>query len=727
MKRKLIAVLIANLFAASSIAHAEEDLKWTGEVTLGGRGVSIKANDPSKFREYRDLDDDPITVIDVRSENDTRRYNIFLENIGRDDQYIDIRGVRFGAWKFRLYDNELRHNFGLGPGALSPYSGIGSDTLTSTFPRTVVSTWNPFDDSLKRRDIGGLFEWSGQSQWYFRTEANEVSRDGIKVIGGAQGTSPGNGNIDLPSPVDWKTRNISGEFGYQARDRHFAVVAMYSDFDNDNDILRWSNGFFAPASPTNYDRSVLPPDNKLWKIAANGSVRGLPWSSALSGRATYSRLTNDVGVLPTMLAASPAAPAPQIGTNPSTGASASLFSGEVVSTTASLALNSQPMRALDTRLYYNYRRKDNNSTQLAFTPTAASGLQCGGGPCEPELFDYTKHNLGGEAYYKVNSDNRAGGGYDYYHTERERPDFPKTIDNKYFVEWKNSSFDSVDSSLKYQYLQRRSVAFPFADPGNPIDAFVRRFDYANVNQHLAKLRFDVNPSAMLDLGFDVILKKNDYKDTPLGRTKDWRQEYYASVGFGDLKSLRVTFFGDLELVKYDSQHRVGVCDPDPGAPPQAGAGTGASPCSPPGAVPPPHTTYTWSADNKDRSWQVGTAADWVLHEKLTLKASLVWAETKGTVDFAAQPGTLLAVPFLPIENQDNTRRIALNVRGIYDYSERWRITAGYAFESYRYDDIGYNDFRYVIPAGAQTSYFTGQTAFQPSTAHIVYASGTYRF
>ena len=126
-----------------------------------------------------------------------------------------------------------------------------------------------------------------------------------------------------------------------------------------------------------------------------------------------------------MLAASAAPPAPQVGTDPLTGASASLFSGEVVNTTLSASLNSQPMRALDTRLYYNYRRKDNNSNPTCFTPTAASGLRCGGGPCEPELFDYTKYNLGGEAYYKVNSDNRVGGGYHYYHTERGRPDFPK--------------------------------------------------------------------------------------------------------------------------------------------------------------------------------------------------------------------------------------------------------------------------------------------------------------
>ena len=729
MKRKLIAVLLINLLAAS-LTHAQQGLRWTGEASFGLRLVDENARDPSKFREYRDLDDDPITVLDVRGENDERRYSLFLENITQDDRYIDIRAVRFGIWAFRLYDNELRHRFGSGPGALSPYAGVGGDTLTATFPRLNVGTWNPFDDSLKRRDTGLAFEWAAQSPWYFRADGNQVSRDGVKVIGGSQGTSPGNGNVDLPAPVDWKTRNVSGEVGYQAQDRHFAISAFYSSFENRNDLLRWSNGFFAPAAPMNYDRSVLPPDNELFKIAANGNLRGLPWGSTLAGRITYGKLTNDVAVLPTMLAASPPLPAPQVGTNPSTGANVPLFQGEIVTTTASLSLNSHPMRALDTRLYYNYREKDNDSTHVTFTPTAASGLQCGGQPCEPELFGYSKHNAGVEANYRLGGGHRIGGGYDYYRTERDRLDFPKTIENRYFVEWRNSSLDYLDTRVKYQYLQRRSVAFPYADPGNPIDAFVRRFDYANLNQHSAKFRFDVNPMPLLDLGFDVILKHNDFKDTPLGRTKDWRQEYYASVGFGDPNSLRVAFFGDLEVVKYDSRHRVGVCAPDPDAPPQSGSGTGASPCSPPGAVPPPHTTYTWTADNEDRSWQVGAAVDWLPYEKLTIKGSLVWAETKGSVDFAAQPGTILAAPFLSINNFDNTRRLALNLRGIYDYTQQWQFTGGYAFERYRYDDVGYNGFAYVIPAGAgftQTSYFTGQGAFQPYNAHIFYTYVTYRF
>ena len=111
----------------------------------------------------------------------------------------------------------------------------------------------------------------------------------------------------------------------------------------------------------------------------------------------------------------------------------------------------------------------------------------------------------------------------------------------------------------------------------------------------------------------------------------------------------------------------------------------------------------------------------------------MYAETRGTADFAAQPGTILAAPGLVgIGNFDNTRRIALNMRGIYQADKNWKFTGGYAFEQYRYNDVGYQGFQYTIPAGTaptftSTSYYTGQLAFQPYTAHIFYLYGTYRF
>src|SRR6185503_13170185 len=153
MKRKLIAVLVSNLFVGCTVGYAQETgLKWTGDVSVGLRYVNVNATDSSKFREYRDLDSGVTTALDVRGENDTHRFTLFAENIAKDDQYIDIRATRFGMWKLRLYDNEVKHRFGSGPGARSPYAGIGSNTLTATFPNANVSSWNVFDDSRERRD-----------------------------------------------------------------------------------------------------------------------------------------------------------------------------------------------------------------------------------------------------------------------------------------------------------------------------------------------------------------------------------------------------------------------------------------------------------------------------------------------------------------------------------------------------------------------------------------------
>jgi len=361
---------------------------------------------------------------------------------------------------------------------------------------------------------------------------------------------------------------------------------------------------------------------------------------------------------------------------------------------------------------------------VIFSPTTASGLRCSGQPCVPELFHYEKHNAGVEADFRINPQNRLSGGFDYTKVDRERIDFDENKDHKYFVQLK-SSLGIVDARVKYQYLERRSHHTGLS--ADAIDAFVRRFDLANVDQNLFKVVVDVSPIPLLDLGAEAIYKKNDYKDTVLGRTEDERQEYYLSAAFGDPKAFRVIVFGDVEYSYYDSLHRVGTGNPDPSAPP---SGT------------PFSTTYTWSARNKDRSWQAGAAADWLLMERLSLKASLVWDRTKGTADFAAQAGTALAPGALrPINNFDNTTRRSANLKGTYRFTKNWDFTAGYAYERYSYSDIGFDcpspaiasqpACPYVvntIPAGGtSTSYLTGQSAFQDYKVNIVYFVATYRF
>ena len=163
-------------------------------------------------------------------------------------------------------------------------------------------------------------------------------------------------------------------------------------------------------------------------------------------------------------------------------------------------------------------------------------------------------------------------------------------------------------------------------------------------------------------------------------------------------------------MKLDSFHRVGTGIANPAA----------------GFVPP--STYNWEARNEDKSWQLGIGAQWRQFERLTWHSNLLYGRTEGQADFTAfAPAAAVTGGLLPA-HFDNTKRWALNLKGVYQYTKQWQFTGGYAFEQYKYSDIGYDNFRHTIAGtGNQESYFTGQNAFQPYTAHILYVVGTYRF
>ena len=376
-------------------------------------------------------------------------------------------------------------------------------------------------------------------------------------------------------------------------------------------------------------------------------------------------------------------------------------------------------------MYFNWVKEENDSTHISFNPppNAVSGLRGGAtganvncdaaglNPCTPELFEYEKRQIGAELGWRVTPANKLTAGLEYTDYERERADFQENEEYRVFAEWKNSTFDWMTSRLKYQYMHRTGEFNPHPEvlAANPMDLFVRRFDVANVDQNLVKAAFDFTPAPLFDLGVEVIYKENRYQDTPLGRTEDTRYEVYGSVGYGDPKRWRVHLFGDVEYVKFDSRHRVGTGNPDPATPPNA-------------------TTYNWTSKNEDDSWQVGIGFDWAVMTRLMLKASLIYAETDGHTDFTVQAGGD-PTPRPAIEASDDTTRVAFNLRGIYELSRAWQLTAGYAYEKYRFSDIAYDGTRYVVGALASntSSIVTGQFSFQNYEAHIAYLVGKYRF
>src|SRR5450432_1405179 len=368
MSAKLPA-LISGLLVAAPAFGQDTDWKIEGSASLGAiSNTSRNTKDKSKEEEYRDLGSGVLSDVFVRGRSGQTWFDGYGENFGRDDQSLMLRGGVYELFRYRIYGDSLRHNFLLG--GRTPFAGTGSNNLTATFPKPNPASWNLIDIGYKRTDNGGYFEWQGLAPWYFRVDANQVKFEGTKIGSGANGTSPGNGFVDLAIPVQYKTSNASVEGGYNAGNMNFSLSYLYSKFENDFTTLSWNNPFFA----NNVDTTYLPPDNSYQRITANATFRGLPLQSTFAARYTWSEGKSDADLAQTALN----------GTTPNffgpTLSNVSHFSGRVENQTVTLALASHPAATVDTRVYYNYYKRNNDSTDVIYGATSI--VNCSGGPCE---------------------------------------------------------------------------------------------------------------------------------------------------------------------------------------------------------------------------------------------------------------------------------------------------------------------------------------------------------
>lgn len=132
MQRKLIAVLIANLFVGGAVYA--QGFTLNGEVGAGGIAVNDRTQDASKLNEYRDLEPGVLSIIDLKGRAPRYYVNFYGENLGRDDMFLKLDGGSYNLFKYALYSDSLTHNFGFN--LRSPYGGLGSANVTA--PLTYV-------------------------------------------------------------------------------------------------------------------------------------------------------------------------------------------------------------------------------------------------------------------------------------------------------------------------------------------------------------------------------------------------------------------------------------------------------------------------------------------------------------------------------------------------------------------------------------------------------------
>jgi hypothetical protein len=713
MKSRSPVFLMTVLAASVSAALAQEVPPFTGSVSLTGVSTHVTSQNRFRFEEFRDLDSGVTGGFDVRTQSSDWYHRFFGENLGRDDQFEQAKGGKYGVFNKNYYGDDIIHNLTFG--AITPFSGVGTNNLTFTGtppPATNPALWNGFDYRVKHRNVGGVVEGqlAPDSPFYVRVAANRKKSDGIRPLG-EPGTSPGGPNYELPAPIDWRTTDVSGEFGYSTKTMHFSVTALWSKFEDANDFLFWR----APVVVTgaNQEISTISADNNLRRLAFNGVVKQMPLDSTLAVRATYTKLTNSFPIGTTYINISGTTGNLRLA-NPSEPT----FEGEVVNKSFSVAYNSNLARDWSSKVYYNWYKRDNNSTEVVFRPSGpGSGGTCDFNPvtgaalttCSTEFLRFEKKNVGAEVQWRIARANKLTLGLDYLDTERERIDFDRSKETRATIEWKSGSWDVADVRLKYIHLNRKSDFLEggaLTTTGTP-DIFARnlfRFDAAPLDRDTIKLVLDANPLPLLDLGGELAYKHNRYKDTLLGRTSDTRQEIAVSASYGP-PELRFTAFADYEHTVYDSRHWVGATTTFPNS---NAAGT----------------TFLWQSDVKDKNYLVGVAADWRALERLRIVGSAIWQKADGSVDFAAFSTTRIPSN---ITAYDNFTKKTLNVKGMYAATKQLDVTVGAAYEKYDYSDIQMDAYIYNLRVGANQSYLSGAYAFPNYKASIVYATLTYRF
>ena len=710
MKRILIyTLMLCSLLLLTNSLYAEDNKPFSGEINAAGKLADINGN-KAKFNEYRDIKDGIYGEIKLKYDVDKYFLKFKASDIGYDTQSYKLDGGMWGKFKLYLKYNEIPHNFTYD--AKTIFSGAGTNRLTtgSRFIFATPSTYTPtnlFDYSLKRKQAETGVKIEMLKPFYVDVSFAREERDGIKPTAAALTTGGGSYFIEMPEPVDYVTDNLKAELGYAKNPLFLSLTYFYSEFSNDNQRLFFKNPYDANTfGASKDDYLTLPPDNKYNNISFKGKVK-LPLDSALSVKLVRSETKSDYDLLDYYVRS-------VAGGIRNVTLSDSKFDGKLVANSYAVTLTSRPLDFLGAKVFYKYYDKDNKSDQISHTDSGVNG----GNPFKNHLFDYKKKNYGVEFDVKLPASFSFMPAYSYLNTERHRGDLPETTDHTYSLALKWSGVDFMTAKVAYERLNRSAEhkvgTTLFATDqatANVVEKYIRRFDAAPMERDTYKASVDIYPLETLSLGLSYKQKKSDYTDTVLGLKEDKAQEYGIDADWKASSLISLNGYAEYEETKATQVQRysvpAGTLDPN-----VAGSAN----------------SYNWKVVNKDKTYNYGAGAEvYAIPKKLTFKLQYDYVKSDGLADFSFFDYTPATTG--DVSNVDDYRKTAVTLKTKYDVNKKLAVTAGYAYEQYKYRDIAVDGYLYTYNGGTNTSIssLTGAYSAPSYSANVVFAAVTYKF
>ncbi len=685
---------------------------------IGGTAEVVDVNgSKAKFSEYRDMVNQGGFYDNIRLGYDSDDFFLKFRSsdMGYNTQSYNLDTGMYGKFKFNAFENSIVHNTTFG--ALTPYSGVGGNSLTTTLnashlpANTNPSTWNSFNYSIQRNQYGGGLKVDLLNPFYVDFSAAREDRSGLLPY------SNGNG-IEIPAPVQYETTNYIGEIGYRAKPLFAALTFSYGDFTNSNQTMLIAGS--GPISNSTASLMSLPPDNHFYKLGFKGVLQ-LPLNTRFNVSLANSRESSSFNLSP-ILNFNNSVPG-----NAQTTLSSTTFNGRKDVENYAFSLTSNPVRFLDVKLFYKYYSTTNKSDTI---------YQTIAGNTPPTivvpLFDYKKNNYGADFGFKLPAQFRLNAGYSYIDTDRIRPDIPSTKDNVYSAELKWNGLDFLTPKMGYEHLAREAIiGSPYA-----IDSTTSHinypqftiFDAATQRRDTYKVAADSSPLDNLNVGIAYKYKKSTYPDVLLGVQNATTNELetYGDYLIGGIVRLNAYF--DLQYIKQnlhdcDTTSASGVCNTS------SDFYTSSS-----------NNGYLWNLSQKDNTYEFGAGVDvYLVPKKLTLRVQYDYVNSDGTEDFgffSAVPnqvgGVNSNVASGPVGNPnlgdvDAYHKSSLMCKLSYALSNSFTMAVGASFEQFKYNDYALSNPNYQYFNAASNTYLTGAYANPSYNASIVFLSAAYKF
>ncbi len=664
-----------------------------GYVELGAIWVS---DESLWFGQYTGLTEDEfyaLANLDATAKIDnTTRTRLLMEDMGLESRSIHFswseweRFRAFVSWdELPNYRHKARVVFREAntPNLTVPenwFDNVPPPINTTRDMDKLFTSLNTIDIRTKRKQLGFGGRLKLKAPWVIDGSFKSIKKQGLRPLGGALGTSPGNTRASLlPEPVDWTDRQLDFSLGYGGKSGQIDLKYHGSFFRNAFDALRWESPFsgLGNARFTNGQLS-LTPKNQFHQISLSGNYLLSPSTrTRLSAVYSYGLMLQDDSFLPYTI-------------NPG-GAFYRLPSdrldGKVAVQNAVVTLVSRPVRKLRLNASYRLNDRDNKTERQTFDYVTADSNPSQTTTVRNNPYSYTRNRWNVDAKYRLHHKADLVLGYDNEEMKRHRSERRRTDEDTYRAELRLRPIAKVQASLNFRRSERDGSKYE-SEPGeNPL---LRKYNMADRDRDKGGITVSYQPWDFMSVSASANKTDDDYDNTEIGLTNAKRLDFNIDTSVQVSQDANAYAFYNWESIKADQVGSESASVPD------------------------------WKVDFDDRidSIGVGIKKDNLL-PKVDVTLDYVYSNANGDRDIVAPNSLVPALPYPDVSTKVHTVKLSAN----YRYKKKTNFRLGYEYEKYSSDDWAVDDIR----PNSLRNVLTIDTEAPNYSIHTLTAAVTYKF